>query len=130
MEFLDKTGVVTLWNKIKDYIGTETKKYLPLSGGTMTGDIVRKDSQNRTIYTIGTVANGPWIQCNDNGNGHNIKINGESILIFGGAGTDTIPERIRYSHDNIHFIFQKDTTAPTYKFNLQKLIDDGYLIQE
>jgi hypothetical protein len=33
MEFLDKAGVTTLWNKIKSLISQETSKYLPLDGG-------------------------------------------------------------------------------------------------
>ena len=105
--------------------------YLPLSGGTMTGDIVRKDDQNRTIYNIGTVANGPWIQCFDRRNGRNITINGSEIKVFGGGGTATIPNNIRYAWDNIHFSLWPDNqTNRIYKFNLQKLIDDGYLIEE
>lgn len=35
MSFLDKTGLTTLWSKIK----TLSSKYLPLSGGTITGDL-------------------------------------------------------------------------------------------
>ena len=105
--------------------------YLPLSGGTMTGDIVRKDDQNRTIYTIGSVANGPWIQCFDQGSARNITIDGSEIKVFGGGGTATIPNNIRYAWDNIHFsLWPDNTTNRIYKFNLQKLIDDGYLIEE
>ena len=222
MEFLDKTGVSTLWNKIKDYVGTETKKYLPLSGGrmtgdisgyknshgtvywsigtngnvdanegtgwimcstpggtdtivqgggfdiygdkhlqiredditiddtsiigyskseadsrylnisggTMTGDIVRKNVSNSTLYSIGTVANSGQILCFNNITGYDTKITGGIIELFGGNGTATIPDSIEYSHDNIHFTFIIDSTSHTYKFNLQKLIDDGYLIEE
>ena len=111
--------------------GLDLNDYLPLSGGTMTGDIVRKDDQKRTIYTIGSVANGPWIQCFDQGNGRNITINGSEIKVFGGGGTATIPNNIRYAWDNIHFsLWPDNTTNRIYKFNLQKLIDDGYLIEE
>ena len=35
MSFLDKTGLTTLWSKVK----TLSSKYLPLSGGTITGDL-------------------------------------------------------------------------------------------
>lgn len=111
--------------------GGASGDYLPLSGGTMTGNIVRKDDQNRTIYNIGTVANGPWIQCFDRRNGRNITINGSEIKVFGGGGTATIPNNIRYAWDNIHFSLWPDNqTNRIYKFNLQKLIDDGYLIEE
>ena len=130
MEFLDKTGVTTLWNKIKNYIGTETQKYLPLSGGTMTGDIVRKDASNRTIYSIGTLANTPFIVCYNNNNAHNIKISGSEIEVFRGGGTATTPNMITYGGDNIRFQLFPDSTGRIYKFNLQKLIDDGYLIEE
>ena len=33
MSFLDKTGLTTLWSKIKALVS----KYLPLTGGTITG---------------------------------------------------------------------------------------------
>lgn len=35
MSFLDKTGLTTLWSKIK----TLSSKYLPLSGGTIIGNL-------------------------------------------------------------------------------------------
>lgn len=35
MKFLDKTGLTTLWSKIKDLMS----KYLPLTGGTITGNV-------------------------------------------------------------------------------------------
>lgn len=44
MSFLDKTGLTTLWNKIK----TLMSKYLPLSGGTITGDL-KLGSKDKTV---------------------------------------------------------------------------------
>ena len=35
MSFLDKTGLTTLWSKVKDL----ASKYLPLTGGTITGNL-------------------------------------------------------------------------------------------
>ena len=35
MIFLDKTGLTALWSKIKSLVS----KYLPLNGGTITGDL-------------------------------------------------------------------------------------------
>lgn len=35
MKFLDKTGLTTLWSKIKDLMS----KYLPLTGGAIYGDV-------------------------------------------------------------------------------------------
>ena len=35
MSFLDKTGLTTLWSKIK----VLASKYLPLTGGTITGNL-------------------------------------------------------------------------------------------
>ena len=35
MSVLDKTGLTTLWSKIKDL----ASKYLPLTGGTITGNL-------------------------------------------------------------------------------------------
>lgn len=35
MRVLDKTGLTTLWSKIKDLVS----KYLPLTGGTITGNL-------------------------------------------------------------------------------------------
>lgn len=35
MSFLDKTGLTTLWTKIKSLVAN----YLPLSGGEVTGDL-------------------------------------------------------------------------------------------
>ena len=36
MSFLDKTGLTTLWSKIKALVS----KYLPLDGGTITGNLI------------------------------------------------------------------------------------------
>lgn len=35
MSFLDKTGLTTLWSKVKAL----ASKYLPLTGGTITGNL-------------------------------------------------------------------------------------------
>lgn len=35
MSFLDKTGLTTLWSKVKDL----ASKHLPLTGGTITGNL-------------------------------------------------------------------------------------------
>ena len=35
MSFLDKTGLTALWSKVKSLVS----KYLPLTGGTITGDL-------------------------------------------------------------------------------------------
>ena len=136
MEFLDKTGVATLWNKIKDYIGTETKKYLPLSGGTMTGGIECRTPNNSLLYSIetaGDVSNNHgsgYIQCKNVVTNHSVTIQGGRIDIYGGNGTDTIPDKIGFSDRNIYIYFRQNGISHEYKFNLQKLIDDGYLIEE
>ena len=44
MSFLDKTGLTTLWSKIKAL----TSKYLPLTGGTITGDL-ELGTENKAI---------------------------------------------------------------------------------
>ena len=36
MRVLDKTGLTTLWSKIKSLVS----KYLPLTGGTITGNLI------------------------------------------------------------------------------------------
>ena len=44
MRVLDKTGLTTLWSKIKAL----ASKYLPLTGGTITGNLIL----NGTLTTI------------------------------------------------------------------------------
>lgn len=135
MKFLNINGVTTLWNKIKEYVGTETKKYLPLSGGTMTGDIVRKTADNTIICAISTAGNishnegSGYIWCKSIVTGSNTTIQGGRIDISGGSGTDTIPNKIGYGNENIYIYFLQDGISHEYKFNLQKLRDDGYLIE-
>lgn len=132
MKFLDINGVKTLWSKIKEYISIKTSNYLPLNGGTMLGDIVRKTSDNtHAIYSIGAIANGSFIQCYDCNHVYNTILTGGKIEVFGGGGSATIPSKIVYCYDNIRFTLWPDNiTGHIYKFNLQKLIDDGYLIEE
>lgn len=48
MSFLDKTGLTTLWSKIKAL----TSKYLPLSGGTITGNLTLNGTVNISGITI------------------------------------------------------------------------------
>lgn len=36
-QYLDKTGVQTLWNKMKSYVSKQTSNYVPLSGAKMSG---------------------------------------------------------------------------------------------
>ena len=136
MEFLDKTGVSTLWNKIKDYVGTETKKYLPLSGGTMTGDIARQTPNGTTLYSLRTNGNVAmnqgtgWITCINIDYAKAI-LSGDGLSISRlGTKSDTEPNYIRYSFDNIHIGIDPSGVRHRYKFNIQKLIDDGYLIEE
>lgn len=136
MEFLDKTGVVTLWNKIKDYIGTETKKYLPLSGGTVTGEIAHKTPNGKYLYSLGTNGNVAmnegtgWITCVNIGYANSILSGGSLRLQRLGTKSDTEPNYIQYSFDNIHIGIDPSGVRHIYKFNIQKLIDDGYLIEE
>ena len=46
MQFLDRTGVGTLWSmcKTKFALKDHSHNYLPLSGGTLTGDLLFSDS--------------------------------------------------------------------------------------
>ena len=46
MNFLDKTGVGLLWSicKTKFALKNHSHNYLPLSGGTLTGDLLFSDS--------------------------------------------------------------------------------------
>lgn len=48
MSFLDKTGLTTLWSKIKAL----TSKYLPLTGGTITGDLTVNGKVATSSITI------------------------------------------------------------------------------
>jgi hypothetical protein len=49
MRVLDKTGLTTLWSKIKAL----ASKYLPLTGGTITGNL----TLNGTVNTSGVIIN-------------------------------------------------------------------------
>ena len=138
MEFLDIEGVKTLWNKIKEYIGTETKKYLPLNGGSMTGTIRYKTPNDTILCDVGTFGD----VAHNQGSGRILcsVVDGPDILIQAGsikvikklpyADSDTQPRGIEYSSDNIRITFRQNSTDHDYIFNLQKLIDDGYLIEE
>ena len=44
MSFLDKTGLTALWSKIKSLVS----KYLPLNGGTITGNL-ELGTQNKAV---------------------------------------------------------------------------------
>lgn len=48
MSFLDKTGLTTLWSKIKAL----SSKYLPLDGGTITGNLTLNGTVNTSGITI------------------------------------------------------------------------------
>lgn len=48
MSFLDKTGLTTLWSKIKAL----TSKYLPLSGGTITGYLTVNGTLTTDTFNI------------------------------------------------------------------------------
>ena len=137
MEFLDKTGVKTLWSKIKEYIGTETRKYLPLSGGSMTGTIRYKTPNDIILCDVGTFGD----VSHNQGTGRILcdSVNNVSVLIQEGsikafkklpyADSNTQPRGIEYSSDNIYITFRQNSTDNEYVFNLQKLKDDGYLIK-
>lgn len=53
--YLDKTGLTELWAKIKAYITTKLASYLPLSGGTLTGDLLFSNSITTTRQIRGVV---------------------------------------------------------------------------
>lgn len=125
-QFLDATGLSVLWNKIKS-------TFLPLSGGTMTGRINYKSPNGTTLYNIATngdvAHNGGtgFIQCLTN-SGRDVAIQGGGIDISGDRTSGIELYHIRYSYDNIYIAF--DYSGRRYKFDLQKFIDDGYLIKE
>lgn len=48
MSFLDKTGLTTLWSKVKAL----ASKYLPLDGGTITGNLTLNGTVNTSGITI------------------------------------------------------------------------------
>ena len=50
MRVLDKTGLTTLWSKIKDL----ASKYLPLTGGTITGNLTLNGTVNTSGININT----------------------------------------------------------------------------
>ena len=110
--------------------------YLPLSGGNMTGRIEYKTPNNTVLCEIGTNGNvnvnqgTGWIVCKNSGADVKSTIQGHGMRIYTGNASDTEPTYIEYFNDNIHITFHRDNTKQIYKFNLQKLIDDGYLIEE
>lgn len=141
MKVLDETGMGVFWALVKEYIANHveevTNNYLPLSGGTMTGDIVRKNAGNTTLYSIGI--NGDinhdsgtgWITCKGADTGGQTIMCGNGIQVIKNNPSDGEPRVIYYRDDNIHItIYHQGSVEQTYKFNLQKLIDDGYLIEE
>lgn len=54
MNFLDKTGLINLWSKIKDLMSG----YLPLTGGTINGDLVITRNGSLTIPDSIKIAEG------------------------------------------------------------------------
>ena len=82
MKFLDSTGLGVLWNKIKG-------SFLPLSGGTMTGDIVYKAPNDTILCNIGTNGNvnanegTGWIGCVNAITEDSTTIQGGRIDVFG-----------------------------------------------
>lgn len=108
MKFLDINGVTTLWNKIKDYIGTETKKYLPLDeGGVVTSKLGARGKYTGTYK-------------------------GNSVTFETNAVTNTgvSPFKIQYSYNNISIYIKQDNVEHVYKLALEKLIADGYLVEQ
>lgn len=108
MKFVDGTGLGTLWSKIKSLITTETNKYLPLDGG---GDVKTKVGLLENYVTTYS------------GTG----VNAKSISILAGNAKAV---QIEYKGDNIYFksIVANDNDG-RYKFDLNKLIEDGYLVK-
>ena len=61
MKLAGTTAVTEIWAKIKAYITTKLASYLPLSGGTLTGDLLFSDSGTSTRGIRGTVGkNDAW----------------------------------------------------------------------
>ena len=118
--------------------GGASGDYLPLSGGTMTGDIIYKSPNESVLCSIGTqgdVAHNNatgWIACDNIGSGYRTIIQGNGLRAYAQNSSETAqPYQIEYFYDNIYIYFHPDSsTTRKYKFNLQKLINDGYLIEE
>lgn len=125
--------------------------YLPLSGGTMTGslymtgspqlmliggssDLSLKDVENNTLAGIYAFNDhspvndktSGIIYCKNDDNSAEGNLSPGILILRSNNGAVGEPNQISYKYNNIVI------TMPggTYKFNLQKLIDDGYLIQE
>lgn len=128
-QFLDATGLGILWNKIKS-------TFLSLSGGAMTGNIEYKAPNGTLLCRIGSnyatpndKATGQLI-CTHSPTRNQVFITGNNVDVRAAQGDDTAPSRIIYSSDNIYIRFELADNRRNYKFNIQKLIDDGYLIAD
>lgn len=132
--------------------GLDLNDYLPLSGGTLTGSVYMtggtpqlqligiggmlsfKDIENNTLASIYTFNDHSpvndksygiiYCKTDDDSSSSNLSPGYLTLQSNGGAVGE--PNQITYRYNNIVITMPNGT----YKFNLQKLIDDGYLIQE
>lgn len=73
MQFLDKTGVGTLWSicKTKFALAGHTHSYLPLSGGTLTGDLLFSNSGTTFRQIRGTCGDNDFWRIGGGATGNN-----------------------------------------------------------
>lgn len=73
MQFLDKTGVGTLWSmcKTKFALKDHTHNYLPLSGGTLTGDLLFSNSGTTFRQIRGTCGDNDFWRIGGGATGNN-----------------------------------------------------------
>ena len=120
MEFLDKVGVTTLWNKIKE-------TFVSKQGG---GEIIATGSKPFTLSVDLTEDYGTPVKATL------LKIGGESYDdgLYLGKGSSPVRfiGEIYVEYNSIYLrgnpdIEWNDTTINGYHLNIDKLVQDGYL---
>ena len=109
MEFLDKEGVKTLWNKVKSLVTEKVGNYLPLKdGGTISSSNTFLLPQTTTI-----------------GAG---SINLDSKLLTAGS---TATQQVIVSYGTVLTLknYSYNGTVHSYNLNVKKLIEDGYFTE-
>ena len=109
MEFLDKEGVKTLWNKVKSLVIEYGSSYLHLRGG---GTI---SNSNTLRFPQTTTISGGSINLDSKATTAGSTATQQIILNYG-----TVLTLKNYSYNG---------TVHSYNLNVKKLIEDGYFTE-